>query len=364
MIGPPKSYISLIDEQLAAAYAAEVAGPVPYPLRPSAAGECARKLAYELAAHVGLSPRETEDRKPSVSRLLRLGTPIEDHVISYLKSIPGFTVRFQQQLVEFFTLESGRIIEGSTDVVMWSDTDRCLADVKSVGDRFDASYASKWERTLRDLASMKSAVQFDTDAFYVDDVEAFLKETTDDTLKKNVWQINGYACTPFMQKRGINHASILRYCKNNSRMMEVRFRPSLALFRKTQERFQAIETAVLRDSDPTKVPKEAVLGSMACAYCPYQKRCWPTATKRDHFAGLPARRWAARTSELEKAAEVEALFSAYESAAASAAEQKKLEQELLLLLDAHSVNKVKLANGNVYETKQLKDELVLRKSKE
>lgn len=362
--GPEKSYCTLVDIALMKEAEEQSARPMTHPLRPSAAGECSRKLAHELMAYEGKAERISEERKPSVLRLLRLGHFIEEHAIDDLKKIEGFNIRFQQQVVEMFTLPSGKIIEGSTDCVLWSDKHKALLDVKSVGDRFDHSFNSKWDLLLANYARSRNAHQFDDTGFWVEDVTAFIKEIgSDDPLAKNLVQLNLYTCTDFLQKRGIDHGVVYRYQKNASKTMEIRFKPDFALFEATKQKFTAIETAVA-EGNPEAVRKDYVLGNIGCAYCPYQKRCWPSAAKRDHFASLPPKQWATKLGQLERSKEVSDLFYQYEATEELVENRKRLEKELLIEMEGHGVEKIKAASGQVYEIKRLQKGLELRKGKE
>lgn len=363
MKGPAKSYCTLVDEQIAKDYEAEKAAPPSYPLRPSAAGECSRKLTYDLMAYNGDIPKKSEDRKPHIMRLLSLGHHVETHALEFLKKIPGYKVQFQQQVVDVLHLASGRTISGAVDAVMWSEEHKALLDVKSVGDRFDAAFNSKWDMMMRQYDNMATMERFDACAWYVEDPVAFLAEIGEDPLVKNMVQINLYACAEFFQKRGIDHAVIYRYCKNNSKHMEIRFKLSPALVEQTKRKFDKVEMAAAA-KNPELARKDYALGSTACAYCPYQKDCWPGASKKEIYAGAPKKYWAAKIHELEKGEELAKLFEEFERVDSCAAAAKKLAQDIIVELEAHGCSKVKLENGNVYETKQLAKEMVLRKGKE
>lgn len=363
MKGPSKSYCTLVDEQIAKEYEAEKAAPPSFPLRPSAAGECGRKLALDLMAYNGDIKKKSEDRKPHIMRLLSLGHHVETHALEFLKKIPGFKVQFQQQVVDVLTLASGRTIAGAVDAVMWSEEHKALLDVKSVGDRFDQSFNSKWDMMMRQYDRMATMQRFDENAWYVEDPVAFIEEIGEDPLVKNMVQINLYASSEFFQKRGIDHAVIYRYCKNNSKHMEIRFKPSPRLIAKTKDKFDRAEKAAAA-KNPELMRKDYALGSTACAYCPYQADCWPGASKKEIYAGAPKKYWAAKIHELEKGKDLAELFAVYEQAEPIVSTRKAMEAKIIVEMEAHGCTKVKLDNGNVYETKQLSKEIVLRKGKE
>jgi CRISPR/Cas system-associated exonuclease Cas4 (RecB family) len=360
MKGPTQSYCELMNKVLVDRAATQRAY---HPLRPSSAGTCARRLANDLFAFEGKAPIIKEVRKPSVERLLSLGHFIEEQVAGELKGIPGMGVRFQQQVVDFFKLSNGHNIEGSTDFVMWSEETRGVVDAKTVGDRWHAAFASKWDAMMGGYSRMRTLTQFDDNAWWAEDTAAFLAELgTEDSLYKNVMQVNGYACTPFMQQRGVDHGSILRYNKNNSTLMEVRFKPSPELFEGIRKKFNTIVEAVAQDK-PELVAKERVLGHVDCTYCPYKAACWPGAGKRDFYKG-DNKRWATKVNELEMGAQLEAAFVSLETLEKASADLSKVEKEIILLIEGHGQQKVKRPSGEVWEVKQLAKSAELRRSKE
>lgn len=335
-----------------------------HPLRPSSAGYCARKLAHDLMAFEGKGPVIKEVRKPSVERLLGLGHYIEEQVIDELKGIPEIGVRFQQQVVDFFKLENGHNIEGSLDAFMWSEETRGVLDAKSMGDRWHSAFSSKWAGMMMGYSRMSTLEEFDENAWWAPDTDAFLEELgTEDSLFKNIVQVNGYACTPFLQARGVDHGSILRYNKNNSSLMEIRFAPSMTLFKKTEARYNSIVAAVA-EGKPENVPKERVLGHIDCAYCPYKAICWPAAGNRDFYKNSVGKQWATRLQELERGADMEQAFLRLEELEKSAADLTTVKNEIILLIEGHGERKIKRPNGEVWEVKQLAKSAELRRGKE
>jgi hypothetical protein len=358
--GPERSYATLMDDVLIE----KAKQQKPYfPLRPSSAGTCARRLAHDLMGYEGKGELIKEYRKPSVERLLNFGHYVEEQVAAELKQIPGMGVRFQQQVVDFFKLDNGHNIEGSTDFVMWSEETRGILDAKSMGDRWHAAFASKWEGMMAGYSKMSTLEQFDNNAWWAPDAAAFLRELgTEDSLYKNIMQVNGYACTPFLQQRGVDHGGILRYNKNNSQLMEIRFAPSMELFEEIRTKFNKV-TAAVAENAPEKVAKERVLGEMDCAYCPYKAKCWPAAGKRDFYKG-DGKRWATKVSELEEGAALEAHFVELERLEKASADLTRTQTAIIVLIEGHNQHKVKRANGEVWEVKQLAKSAELRRSKE
>lgn len=354
MIGPSKSYCSLVDEQLLEQYLKEQEGDAYYPLRPSSAGYCARKLAHQLNAYMGHEPKVVEDRKASVIRLLNLGHSIEYHVLKYMENMPGFKLRFKQQVVSLFKLPSGRLIEGSMDAVLWSEEHKAVMDVKSVGNGWSKAYATRWDEMLAKYDSLPTMKKFDEGAYYIEDVMAWLDEVGEDALVANVFQLNLYACSDFLRERGVNHAVLMRYCKNDSKHHEIRFKPSMELFKLVEEKFAVIENAVMKKR-PEEVPKEYALGSMACGFCPYQERCHGDAdAKRAYFKTLGPKRWAKRVNEIHGGEKLAQMLNELKAAELKQAAKERLEKEIIVELDNLGVSKVKLETGEVYEIKQYK----------
>lgn len=365
--GPKKSYVDLLDETLLANQKKEQEGKGYYPLRPSASGYCSRKLAYELAAFEGKGEKIHEDRKPNVIRLLGLGHQIEYGALKELALIPGMSIKFKQQVVSMFKLPSGRIIEGSTDAVMWSEESRGLLDVKSVGNRWSAGFQSRWDEMMHHYDTLTTMVKFGHNSWWVEDPIAFFEEVGEDSLVANITQVNLYACSPFMQERGIDHGSIFRYEKASSQISEVRFKPSMELFNRVKRRFGDIEKAVAK-GDPELVKRDFGLGSQACAYCPYRSKCHPSANAtKEHYKTMPKKNWAERLENLEGAPLLEKLFNDYLTQEKVVKDHEITKAAILKELADHEIRKVKLQDGQVFEVKTLqspKPHNQLRRGKE
>lgn len=375
MKGPQKSYCDMVDEALLAKQEAEQkSGDTYFPLRPSSAGYCGRKLAYELAANEKIIEKRYETRKPSIIRLLSLGHGIEYHVLRYLDSIPGYKVKFKQQVVSLFNLPSGRLIEGSVDAVMWPSDPTLtpgLLDVKSVGDRWAQAYQSAWDQMKAKYERMQTVERFGEDAFYVKDPIAFLNDVGEDALVANIMQINLYGCSSFMKERKVDHGIVMRYNKNSSKHMEVRFDLSDDLYEYVKEKFCAIETSVMEKRDPALVDRDFALGSQACAFCPYADMCWEGAnTKKPYYNTLPKKRWATRIGELgddKVAAELKEMFDKVMQAESVIDQAKAVEGKILTRMANLRIQRIKLDENNVFEAKELKSpkpHFELRRTKE
>ncbi len=368
-LGPQESYCDMIDAAMLAEEAAKTTKF--YPLRPSAAGYCSRRLAYDLMTFNGYGDYGKEIKKPEVLRLLNLGHSIEYSALRNMQKLPGFELKYQQQVTTMFRLdptapgEQGKLIEGSMDVVMWSEEHKGLLDVKSVKDGFSSYFSTRWDENCDKYTNMKSLQPFGEPnakgqyrAFYADDLDALISELNGDFLCDNLYQLNLYACSSFLVERGISHGVVYRYGKNDSRHMEIRFRPSQAVYQKTFEKFNSINQAVAR-RDPESVPKDSFLGSFRCSFCPHSKSCWGAdsdATKA-WFATFPAKEWPVRLNEISNTGARDSLgllFQSYQTEVAHGPEAEKLEEQILKIMTENEINKIQLDNKLVYEVKYLK----------
>lgn len=357
MRGPSKSYITLMDEQILAQAEKDKSNKPYFPLRPSSAGKCTRRLAHETNEYLGNSLRQYENRRPNIQRLLSLGNPIEHHLIRFLGQIPGYSMRFTQQTVEIFRLrQDGTIIEGSTDVVLWSDDHKCLADAKSVGDRFHSSFETKWKAMKNRYDQLEQrglCERIDEHGWWVEDAAAFVDALGDDSLTDNIPQINLYLMSPFMRDRGVDHGSVLRYLKNNSECMEIRFAPSQKLLDRTMEKFNVAYEAA-KQSQPELAPKSFVLGSQACGFCPYKATCWPEQDAlKEYFKTWPTKTWPVDMWKLNNP-ELDSLFSSLVVLEGTKDDKDRLEREILKVMGQAGVGKVRLADGSLFEVKSLK----------
>lgn len=371
LLGPGVSYCDLLDHEIEEKLKLE-ANEKRFPLRPSSGGYCARRLAFDLMEYRGYAHYEKEPMEPNVYRLLGLGHSVEYSALRNLEMLDGFSLRYKQQVVSLFRLDpldpainpTGQLIEGSVDVVLWSDKYKCVLDVKSAKDGFSAAYRTRWDEQLSKYDKMKSLTKISDTGWYADDLDAFIEELNGDFLADNMVQLNLYACSDFMRERGIDHAVIYKYGKNDSRHYEIRFRPSMKLFNQIKDKFNAINKAV-EAKDPESIKCESFLGSMRCAFCPYKGKCWDTQddAKSAWYKTFPKKDW---PKDLRDMPEAEPLFDKFESMATLEKEKKLVETEILKIMNEKKIRKIKLANGNIYELKYLKtpsEHFELRRSK-
>ena len=106
-----------------------------------------------------------------------------------------------------------------------------------------------------------------------------LEELQDPFLRVNIAQLNYYAQNEFIQNLGINQAAIIQFCKVDSRLRELRFRPSVKLFEKSNQGFIEAMDAVAAGR-PESAPGFSH-GSVACRYCRYNHVCKPVLEKSE-----------------------------------------------------------------------------------
>ena len=370
LLGPPVSYIDLLDAHMLEQQEKELAGPAKYfPLRPSASGFCARALAYSLNEYRGKAKYKPDIKEPSVMRLLNLGSSIEFNVLRMFSSVDFFQVKYKQQSLSFFPVNEKEIIEGSIDFVFYIPGHKAIGDVKSKGDKYSSYTDSKWNEELEKLSNMKNCAKISDQAFWVEDLPKFLNELNDPFFADNFVQLNMYACNQFIKERGIDHALILRYNKNNSKMLEVRFKPSQKVADYVEKKFKDVATAVDVGAGPEEINREYHLGSMRCAFCRFNTECYPDSNaKKEYFATWPAKDWPKDTDRMaqELEQELDGLYEELKTAEKNTEKVKQIEEKLIFALDKERIRKVRFKDGHVYELKHLKSprpHLELRRSK-
>lgn len=361
LLGPEVGYTDLLDFEINEKIKADAAVQRFHPLRPSAAGWCSRRLAYALMEYREHAKYNKELITPSVYRLFELGHAVEFAALKTFQLLKVVQQKYKQQVLTFFPLERAdkklarEVVEGSCDFVLWSDKYKAVGDVKSKKDKWSHAFKTEWDEDLEKFSQMDSLVALSETAFYADNLEKFMEELgADDFLCDNLFQLNLYACSDFLSSRGVDHAFLYRYNKNDSRHMEIRFRPSKRLAEYIQKKFNAINIAVDK-KDPSSVPRDFVLGSVRCAYCPYRDHCWAGEDAlKAHWRSLPPKRWAKDLERLTHAKDLEPLFQRYEKHVGIEEKIEKLEKQILKLLAQEKVTKVKLPNSHVYEVRAYK----------
>lgn len=374
VLGPPVGYVDLLDHATTAKHQKEKDEGKTFqktPLRPSAAGACSRELYHELMMFSGRAKYDVEVMQPELHRLFSLGHSIEANLIRDMKDLlkEFVEIRYQQQVLSFEYLEAkvdpklSQWLEGSLDLVFWSDKWKCVADVKSKKDKFHSYFKTGWDEMTERLKNMKTVVTISDCAFWVEHLEDFLKELNDPFFEANFKQLNLYANSDFLKERGVNHAAILQYCKNDSRLREVRFKPCAKVAKDTIKKMQNVITAV----DEKKIelaPKDYVLGSIKCAFCKFKTQCWEDDATKAFFQTFPKKQWPTDTNRMGKVGkDIDQLLTTYNELEATEKKRDALEQEIVKKLMEKEVGKVRTGGGLVYEVKKLKDSVVLRRTK-
>lgn len=375
ILGPSVSYIDILDDQLIENQKKEEellkSGKSKFgnPLRPSSAGECERALAFKLMEFTGSAYYPKEPMSPATIRLLGLGNSVEFSIIRFLKQCELFQVKYEQQTLGFFNIESedpriAKFIEGSNDLCIISEQHgwKAVVDVKSKGDKFSSAYASKWAEDEDKYMNMKTMQCIGKSAYWVEDLEAFLEELNDPFFAANFLQVNLYANSTFMKERGIDHGVILQYQKNTSVLREVRFKPSEKLYKEVEAKFKSAAAAATA-KDPMLAAETFIPGSIKCAFCPYVKPCrGDFDTKKAFFNTLKDKYFPKNFNKLDDEQLKDYLLE-YDSIYNAEKQAKDLEQKIAKRMLDSKTYKVKLENGHVYEVKTWKSTTSVKRGK-
>jgi hypothetical protein len=376
ILGPPEGYITLLDRYTRKHHEDNRVNGKEFqktPLRPSASGDCTRALYYQLLQFHGFQKFETELHSPELHRLFGLGHFVEDHLLKQFEHlIPGseLQVRYKQQSLDFGALTSknkpqlAQRFEGSLDAVFWSPDHKCLIDVKSKKDNFSSYHRTKWDDLDEKLFKMSTVHTISHGVYWVENLNGFLDELKDPFFGPNFVQLNGYLNTEFIKQREINHGAIIQYNKNDSRLREVRFKPSNTLHQKTLKRFQGVVDAVDLDNIDL-APREYTLGSIKCKFCKYGKICWGGEDTSQAFWDLsPNKKWPTDTIKMgPDGAQIETLLTALSIQTHVSAAKGETEAEIIRIMLDKKVYKIKSMKGEVWETKRLTNGIVLRRGK-
>jgi len=365
--GPEVGYTDLIDAVLDARKSTFNA----FPLRPSASNKCNKALIYDTRQYhkkeLGIDGYPRRSMPPEVKRLLSLGHSVEWHSIRNFELISNATddykIKYKQQSIPLFKLPAigpikyPRVVEGSLDLaVMSRKGGGGFGDVKSAKDKWSQSFKTKWDETIDELHRMESTTSISESAVWVEDLPSFLGELKDMFFIDNFIQLNIYCTSQFAKDHSINHGFIYRYNKNDSRHLEVRFKPHDGLARDFEKKVRYIyETAFnISDKELAEMPCTWAPGSIKYAFCDchsYSGRD-PKVALQKWFDTFPKRRWPLSEKKLEKKAQE--LFAKYEAGLKQVEKHASIEAELCDLLSSKKINKVKLDNGHVYELKSFK----------
>lgn len=378
ILGPPVGYIDMLRDHLVEKSKNELkmvkeTGGTRNPLRPSSSGKCERQLAYELMEYTQQAYYEKDPLTAESSLIFDLGHSVEFHLLKNFRNVELIKVAYQQQSLLFFPIEATNprirtYIEGSTDAgfIGVNHDWKCLIDVKSKKDKFDAAMKSNWDATDEKLRGMDSVVEVNpgTSVYWVEDLPAFLEELNDPFFQQNFVQLNMYANSDFMRTKGFDHCAIIQYNKNDSRLREVRFKPSTILYDKVRGRFQSAASAADK-GDPQLAKPEFAIGSIACAFCNYKKACWGQETDalKAFFKNLPAKRWPLDLDKIEEES-IQDAFISYDEGLPVLSAQEELKEKIIKWMFENKVQKVALKRGGaIYELKVFKNSMNLVRGK-
>lgn len=366
MLGPKQGYVEILNYFTQQKLNEEANRPRKYnPLRPSSAGKDARELAYEYMEYKGYASYGSEPIDPDLDRLFKLGHTIEKSLLyqfqDALKLSGGdLELRYQQQTLSFFQLHDGTQIEGSCDAVFLPRTKAFgggVMDVKSKKDKFHSYFKTDWDGTSDKFSNMRTVQKFGEESFWIEDLEAFLLELDDYFFAMNFKQLNMYFFDEhkFLRERGVDHGVIIQYAKNDSRVREIRFKPSEKIYQQVKDKFLLVAKTVDETKDPTQVPRENVLGSAAVAFSKYRKIDYPDAdAMKAYFNTWPKKQWPRDTNRLESGKTLDGLFSELEAARNAADEAERVEQQIVTILEKEQEEKIKTSTGEIYQMKYLK----------
>lgn len=341
------------------------------PLRPSSAGKCERELAYELIEFSGQAFYEKEPLDPETQLIFGLGHSVESHLLYQFKQVELIRVAYQQQSLLFFKIDSSNpklntYIEGSTDAAFISEAHgwKVLIDVKSKKVKHSNAYKDSWDEQAEKFSKMSSIIRIPDahDAWYVEDLPGFLKDLNDAFMAQNFLQLNLYVLSDFFKAKGFDHAALLYYDKNSSRLREIRFKPSQECYNGVETRFKNA-TKAAEAGDVTLAKQEYSPGNVKCAFCSYKKDCWKDMdTMKAFFKTLPAKSWPKKAIELGDSFVADLRW--FHDLTDTSNMRTTLEEGLTKTMYDNKVYKVQLEyQGPVYELKVLKNSMYLKRSK-
>jgi len=371
ILGPEVSFVDLVDHGILEKQKKDreefLKGKKSYfPLRPSSAGHCSRKLALELEEYLGIRYHNKPELKPNIVRLFELGHSVERAVIDTLIKNSGFDIRYRQQVVDMFRLETGELIEGSIDLVLMKGPYKCVADVKSKKMNWSAGFKSSWDELLDDFSSFESLCKISDTGYYADDLQFLIDELDNDYMIDNLYQLNLYANTKFCKDRDINFCSLIYYAKNTSEMFELRFRPSEEIFKQTERKYNEV-AKIVKEGKVDEMECEFPIGTMRHSFCDCHKMrpYLPDDPSTYYFGTLPPKKWPTDSNRLKKFQDIEKSYNAFKSLQKEAVQLEKEEQKIIQILLDEKKQKVRFADGAIYEAKFLKtkNKFELRRAK-
>ena len=364
VLGPAAGYIEMLDHFTNDRLKEAAEKPSSYnPLRPSSAGKCTRELGYELMEFRGKAKYPRELKNPATDRLLKLGHSIEYHLLrqfedAFRRADKDIRIKYKQQVLSFFKLPNGDRIEGSIDATFISPRWGVVIDVKSKKDKFSRAFKTHWEETAEKLAENEFVSKFGAECFYVENLKGFLANLRDPFWAMNFYQLNFYFFDEhsFLRNRGVDHAALIYYCKNDSRVREIRFKPCEDTYNQTKDKF--IKVSNLVDADKVEeLEKDFTLGSIKCAFCPFSKKCWGSKDSlQAYFDTFPNKRWPKKTSSFrsKESLQLETHYDILKKADKTARDRDEAEKAIIKIMDEGKIKKIRFEDGSIYELKSFK----------
>lgn len=338
-----------------------------FPLRPSAAGFCTRRLAYDTVNYRTPGSFPVEQNEARIKRLLSFGSSVEYHLIQQLNQIKekadDFEIRYKQQALPLFFLkpvsnENPPLVEGSLDFAVKINGELIFCDAKSYGEKYSSYFKTKTAETYEKYNGFKSLEKLSENGWYAPDLKAFLKEANDPFLSDNFYQLNAYCNSEFAKQHDVRLGSILKYNKNDSGLYEIRFTPSQEMYDEVRAKFQkAYEAAV--SGDPTSAPRDYSLGTARCAFCPFKSYCHSEDALKAFFKTFGEKKWPddLLTSQGKPKKGLEAVAQYLEDfikGEALSASQSATEERLIKEMLDKKLVKVRLGKDEIYELKHYK----------
>lgn len=364
LLGPPAGYCEMLDHFTVEIAKKEALKPPKNPLRPSSAGKCTRELAFEYARFKGILDLHVPPESAEVQRIFKMGHAVESHLKwefrkAFDEAGGDYSLRYGQQVVRIMKLQDGSFIEGSVDDVFYSTSFKALVDYKSKKDKFSHHRKSKWDED--NDYYREHAHEFAPSCFWIDDLNNFMKKFKydDPFTANNIYQLNLYFhdAHNFFQEVGVDHCVLIYKNKNDSRVRELRFRPSKMIFNEVIKKFTLAEKAVIEAKNPLDAPKDFALGSVKCAFCNFRDFCHPEAdTKKEYFATLDKKHFAKNLRNLPKDTVdgLNELYSKYTAAIAASEDKDSLEEQIITLLENNKCWKIRFEDGNIFKIKRYK----------
>jgi len=338
-----------------------------FPLRPSAAGFCTKRLTMDTINYFKPGSFSVPKNEARIKRLLNFGSSVEYHLIQQLSQIKtqsdSFEIRYKQQVLPLFRLipvgqEEAPLIEGSMDFAIKLNGELIFCDAKSYGEKHSSFFKTKTQETYEKYNGLRSLERLSENGWFAADLKAFVEEAADPWLSDNLYQLNMYCLSDFAKLHGVKLGSILKYNKNDSTLYELRFTPHQGMFDEVRNKFQRAYEAAL-GGDPHKVSCDSAMGTARCAFCPYKDHCHGGDALKAFFGTFGKKEWPTDVYDFngqvkKEMVDVAVDLEVFHRENKELPRHEKLEQDLCLKLQNMGVSKIRLDKDVVYELKSYK----------